>query len=310
MISSRLGELRRRSIQVVKLKFPETKAPHIAYIKDRARNSGLTSVRWVDDNRLVVADFNEHMLYLVTIQRGVLEILDQHKTVLASGQDVETDLMDYRDGLVVVSNFYQGSESYYSIIGNSIRFLHETNSNTYTNLHGVRFIPGTTDLLWKTYCGNKNKVAEIYNFHENRLIHSIPKDEQLQDVAFLGDWAVMAGRTDHISRGTGKANYKMYATLYLLDISMDLHTSSPKQLDEWRGEGHLDALKEFNGKVYAANQYTNTVDVFSILNRRILLRERIEGFGMPHGLDIREDGLMAVTNYEDQTLRLHKLEVR
>lgn len=295
---------------MIKLKFPETKPPHIAYIKDRPRNSGLTSVRWVDEHRLVVADFNERMLYLVTIQRGVLEILDQHPTVLASGQDVETDLMDYRDDLVVVSNFYQGSESYYSVEGDSIRFLHETNSNSYTNLHGVRFIPGTPDLLWKTYCGNKNKVAEIYNFRKNQLLHTLPRNEQLQDVAFLGDRAVMAGRTDHISRGTGKTNYKMYATLYLLDISMDLHSCPPKQIDEWRGEGHLDALKEFNGKVYAANQYTDTVDVFAVQDRRICLEERIHGFGMPHGLDIREDGLMAVTNYEDQTLRLHKLEVR
>ncbi|MDO6589312.1 MULTISPECIES: hypothetical protein [Rhodobacterales] len=48
----------------------------------------------------------------------------------------------------------------------------------------------------------------------------------------------------------------------------------------------------------------NRIDVFSLSEQsELTLVRHIEGFSMPHGLDIRDDRLV-VTNYKDQTLRL------
>jgi DNA-binding beta-propeller fold protein YncE len=66
---------------------------------------------------------------------------------------------------------------------------------------------------------------------------------------------------------------------------------------------------EHGDLVYSANQYTDAVDVFGITpDERIEQRPSIKGFSMPHGLDIRPDGLMAVTNYGDNTVRVVDLE--
>ena len=108
--------------------FPITKNPHYAVIKDQRRNSGLTSCRIYKDDLVIACDFNERKTYLVKLSDKGREILCSHDTIISSGQSVETDLMDIKDDIFMVSNFYQGSISFYQISKNSsIKFLKEIN---------------------------------------------------------------------------------------------------------------------------------------------------------------------------------------
>jgi hypothetical protein len=287
--------------------FPVTKPPHNAYITDRIRNSGLTSVRFVADDKVICCDFNEKMIYLAKLNDDGVEILDSRPTITQDGTAVETDLLDAKNGLLVASNFYQGTLSFYRLDNDRIAFDHELKTNDFTGIHGVRFVPGAEDILWVSYCGAKNKCFELVNYKTKTLIHRVWTDEQMQDVAFLGEYALACARTNHI-RTAGprplRARRHMYSTVYLYRMPKDIYSSAPVLIDTWHGKGHLDAFKEFHGRGYAANQYCDRVDIFSVKNDRILSEGSIHGYGMPHGLDIRADGLMAVTNYTDQTLRL------
>ncbi len=91
----------------------------------------------------------------------------------------------------------------------------------------------------------------------------------------------------------------MYATLYVDRLPDNLKKKPPRLMVAEHFPGHLDAVKEFQGRVYGANQHDDCVDEFAYRpeTNNIKLLRRIKGFDMPHGLDIRHDGLMAVTNY-------------
>lgn len=291
--------------------FPITKNPHYATIKDKKRNSGLTSCRFFQEDIVVACDFNEHKTYLVEIFGDEIKIIDSHDTITASGIDVETDLMDLRGNRFIVSNFYQGSVGLYQIISGKINFIKEINlSVDKTNMHGVRFIPGYDNLIWVAYCGIKNKCHEIWDIENEIIIYSFEESEQCQDIAFLGFYAVIFARTDHIWVNDKPKWYsrknKMYATAYIYDFK-DLLTKRPHRISKWRGEGHIDATVEYKGLIYGANQYLDRVDVFRLDdNAQLSLIKSIPDFGMPHGLDVK-NGKILVTNYADQTMRLMKI---
>jgi len=297
--------------------FPSFRQPYVATIRDRPRVSGLTSVRFYRDNYLVLCDFNERATYLMRMtDYGGLELVDYSTTVVRGNVAAQTDLMDLQGDLFAVTNFFQGSVSLYEIKSFRIHFIKELNLNKYIYAHGVRFIPGYPDLLWVSYCGADNKCIQIVNYLTERVVHEIPLQEQAQDVGFMTGAegrlrALQVARTPHISEGRlkdGAPLKNMYATAYLFSFPEDLYQEPPRLIDQWTGKGHLDAVKEFGGRFFVANQYTDHVDLFSIAQDKITKTGHISGYGMPHGLDVRKDGLLAVTNYSDQTLRLVKLK--
>ena len=294
--------------QVRVYRFPTLVPAHIAWIMDRPRNSGLTSLRFIGAERFVCCDFNEKRMYLAEFAGSGVRILDETRTVIADGSPVQTDLLDFNgEDMLVVSNFYQGTQSYFRIEGDSLAFVEEQKLNDFKYCHGVRFVPGYPDLVWVSYCGHMNKCVAIVDWRRKRVLHTLAFAEQVQDAAFVGRYALVPARTNHI---TLDGNYAgaMYATMYLLRMPENLKTAPPQIVDVWRGAGHLDAIKEFGDVAYAANQYSDAIDVFGVgATGRVELKRSLRGFPMPHGLDVRADGLLGVTNYVDNSLRIVQL---
>jgi hypothetical protein len=303
------------------IRFPVPE-PHFVFIRDRARNSGLTSVRWYDDETLFAADFSAKALYRVK-PFAERPIEAQIRTLDGGGQPTQTDLMDLRGDVLVVTNFYRGEVGFYSVGHDTLRFERVIQPPTHPKkprrslrslfrrtprkpaagrkIHGAVFVPRHRDLLWVSFCDAGEKGIEIVTL-DGRPVHSLSTGEQAQDVAFVEHgsvtYAIQAGRTDHMSLGRPN-DTTMYATLYVYRLPPDLHAQPPELVASARFEGHLDALRSWRGSVYAANQNDSCVDQFTWIPERneIVLAHRLGGFDMPHGLDIRHDGLMAVTNY-------------
>lgn len=316
--------------------------PHFAYVRTRRRNSGLTSVRWQDDQTLYAADFSARQVYRVRpwSQR---QIDAQISTLDGEGRPTETDLMDLRGDCMVLSNFYTGEVAVYSVGPAALEFDRiitvpsqhprtrvrartgrlrallrlATRSTDQGRLsgrraHGVVFIPRQPDLLWVSMCDAREKGVEIVALDGNP-VRSIAMEEQAQDVAFIEAdgvvYAIQAARTNHITVDAPN-RHEMYATIYVYRLPADLRIDPPELLASARFPGHLDALKAYKGRVYAANQHDNCVDEFEYSpdDNEVRLLRRLQGFEMPHGLDIRHDGLMAVTNYEQNDLRFMQLD--
>lgn len=293
--------------------FPAPASPHWATVKDRVRNSGLTSVRFVSDTTLVAADFACKACYFVRLDGNEMVILDRHDTVIADGSPVETDLIDYHDGAFIVSNFYQGTFSRYALENGRIRFLGEVDAGGPPNLHGLRYVPGHPNLVWLTWCNARRPCHGIFDTGSGKLLHVFDTDQQCQDVAFVDGHAVVFARTDHITKGAEvsaarRRALRMFATAYVYRLPDDLMRAPPVLVSRWTGEGHLDAAKETaDGRILCANQYLDRVDIFRVSGAGVLsLVAVIDGFQLPHGLDIA-GGRIAVSNYGDQSLRLMDL---
>ena len=285
-------------------RIPTTSEPHLVFVKDRPRNSGLTSLRFVSLDRLVCCDYNEKKMHLVQVGPDDLEVIATIPTSVRGGASVQTDLLDWNgDDLLVTSNFYQGTQSFYAVRGDTVSFIDEAQLTDFGRCHGVRFVPGYDDLLFIAY----HQGIVIADYRKKKILHVLQMSEMVQDAAFIGDYVLVPARTDHI-RIDGPFGGEMYATVYLLRMPQSLYSSPPQLIDTWRGIGHLDAIKEHGVLAYSANQYTDTVDVFGIsAAERIEARGSIPGFAMPHGVDIRPDGLLGVTNYLDNSVRLVEL---
>ena len=288
--------------------FPQPDEIHWATVKDRPRNSGLTSVRLIDETRVIAADFGNKRVYLARIDGDDLQILDTHSTVLADGTPVETDLIDYRDGLFVVSNFHQGTVSAYEIVDDTIRFQQEIDLGGPKNIHGVRFVPGYPNLLWATFCNRKEPQSRIFCLKTKQTLHVLPGKRQCQDVAFTGEYGVVFARTNHISAGNVKPGLfskknRMVAEAYIYRLPKDLNSEAPRLVRKWNGEGHIDAVMELGpGRLAAANQYLNRVDIMDVSSDgKLGLSHAITGMNFPHGLDVL-GSKVAVTNYGDQKL--------
>src|SRR5574337_90819 len=155
-------------------RFPTPSPPHIAYIKDRPRNSGLTSLRFIAGNRFVCCDFNEKTMYLAQYDGVKVEIVATARTVVADGTPVQTDLLDVNaEGLLVTSNFYQGTQSFFQLKDDRLAFVAEMKLNAFIRCHGVRFVPGYDDLLWITYCGKDNKAVVIADYRRQKVLHML-----------------------------------------------------------------------------------------------------------------------------------------
>lgn len=328
------------SSHLYSIKFP-VPDPHYAYVRTRHRNSGLTSVRWYDEQTLFAGDFAAKTVYRVKpfssnpIEAGI-------STLDGEGRPTETDLMDLRDNTMALTNFYTGEVAFYTVGADVLQFERvilppaqsaRSSSNKFWHkfmqysssrnknagvekggrkIHGVVFIPGYANLLWVSYCDAGRKGIEIVTT-DGSSVCSVPTTEQAQDVAFMrsGDetYAIQAARTNHITVNEPNET-EMYVTMYVYRLPRDLNKKAPELLLTQRFLGHLDALKMFDGFVYGANQHDSCVDEFEYSPKvnEIKLRRRIGGFDMPHGLDIRSDGLMAVTNYgPGNELRLYQL---
>ena len=292
---------------------PEPGVPHLATVKDRTRNSGLTSVRFVDKNHCIAADFGNKRCYLIDLRRSDNPIVDQHSTVSGDGMPVETDLLDYHKGRFIVSNFYQGTFSLFRIENERIIFEREIAAGHTSNLHGLRFVPGNENLVWLTFCNRKEPCHKVIDLSTGKILHEIRTEQQCQDVAFARGFAVVFARTDHISKGEvilepQSRKNTIFATAYIYRMPANLTNDPPELVHVWKGEGHLDACKEApDGRIFSANQYLDRIDIFKLNGKgRLSLTGYIEGFSMPHGLDILGDHL-AVTNYGDQTLRIMDL---
>lgn len=281
------------------------------YIADRPRYAPLTSLRFVAPDRLVCGDFMNRILLLVQLRAdGGYDVLYERPSVDLEGHHVSTDLMDF-DGVdrIITSNFEPGTQSIYRLVEDRIEFEREIVSDDRPmQCHGVRFVPHDPSLIVATFNAKKDPSLYVIDRETGDTVQRIRLAAQPQDAAFLGPWLLVPARTDHISHN-GKAREAIAATMYLFRLPADLRTSAPELVDTWHGAGHLDATAVYGGQVYIANQYLDRVDVFAVTQQgRVVLQRSLAGFDFPHGLDVRADGQLAVTNYGDNSIRLQSLE--
>jgi hypothetical protein len=281
---------------------------HPAYWVDgRQRLATCTSVRLIDERRLVCASLVGQALYLMEVdaQQGVHRVLDRVTTV-CGGPPVCTDLLDF-DGreLLATSNCEDSSVSFYRLIGD--RLQHESDLRIGGQhrgfCHGVAFVPGT-DLV----CVAMQSGAECFQLWSrtaNTIVARVADPGWMpKDATFTTTTRMLAVYSQTAKLQDGPASRR--SKLALIEFSDDFQAH--RTLSEWFPDtGHIDAISHSAGEVFVTDQGRDQVHRFRLENdlRKI---ESLNGFDFPHGVDYDSaSGRLAVSNYGSNTIELREI---
>lgn len=276
------------------------------FIGSRSRLSSCTSVKFIDESRLVAASLCGQRLYLIRYDLSVstYEILDCVPTQ-SGGKDVCTDLLDF-DGsdMLATSNCNDGSATLYKLAGD--RITHHKDVFLPNGLngwsHGVRFVPGYSDLI--CMCLSKGNCSSYFISLEDGNIHYQIEDEKwrVKDVCFIARGRMVILYSYGTPSRKAAVPYGSKASL----LAFDLAERSHKVLDEVILEGsHVDACGLYEGRVFVTNSSRGSIMAIGVDGGTITLEGELADFEVPHGIDfLRERQLIGVTDYVKNSVEL------
>ena len=211
--------------------------------------------------------------------------------------------------------------------------------------HSAKFVPGTSHIV-ATSTLPGHFATGVYDTETNELLYEFSLDPawHAQDTELIGSSHLLVAYTSSTVRTfqTEKSNITEHrAKLSLLDRSqacmqprrgdtpagtkvalyaIDLRIPTEHMLLDVHDipEAHPDSIVYSEGLVYVNDQFNDVIHVLQLnmtvetgsgLQARIPKLKRllsIRGYHMPHGVDVR-DGVIAVTNYGDNTAKIMKL---
>lgn len=274
----------------------ELRIPPEVTIGNRKRNSTATAVAWVNDNKLVSAAFNSRKIYLIELKEdGTSKILDSLKA------PYNPDLMDYKDGMIVTSDYPfsnpDGHASIFDVVGDKIVYRKSIKLPS-TKAHGCKIVDSNTIII--TSNSDFNKGCLFIDIDKGKVKHNLtnmdhyPKDVHIKDDKML---VVCAKSLPQIGQTTVIGE----SVLYLFDLS------TLQRLDEVRFHGQTDSLTMDENDIFITIQGDDTVAHCTLSDNKLTYVSRAGGFNFPHGIDAL-NGKVAITNYGDNTIRIFNKE--
>jgi hypothetical protein len=277
------------------------------FVGDRKRLATCTGVRIVDANHIVCSSLAGQQIYLWRRTAGGDNwvVIDSVNTTYY-GERVCTDLIDHDDGFFITSNCAENSVSLYRLVGH--RLLHAQdypiNDPDTGFCHGAAFVPGGRLLCATTQTKGRNiyllcrqSGAVVYRFSDEDWL---PKD-----VAFLDSSKLLIGYTRaHAGKEPTTATGSKFALVSLAEDyrSHRVEWESPVALAQ------IDSISHSFGELMVTAQNNDAVHRFILRPDGLDHAEKLTGFNFPHGVDLdRAAGILAVTNYGDNTLELRSL---
>lgn len=278
---------------------------HPAYWVDgRQRLATCTSVRIIDDRRLVCASLVGQALYLIEFnkQLGTHRVLDRVSTVCA-GAPVCTDLLDF-DGcdLLATSNCEDSSASFYRLTGDRIRHQSDVRIDGSDSgfCHGVAFAPGTAMVCAAIQSGAE--TFQLWSRNSSAVLARIADPGwKPKDSVFISPHRMLAAYSGRAGQqGSKNTNGSKLA---LIEFADDFR--SHEALREWPLDtGQVDSISYSKGDVFVSDQGRDQVHRFR-LDGDLHQVESFSGYEFPHGIHYHApSGLLAVTNYATNSVDL------
>jgi hypothetical protein len=270
----------------------ELRIPPEVTIGTRKRYSTATAVAWINDKKLVSAAFNSRKVYLIELtEDGGSRILDVVKA------PYNPDLMDYKDGVIVTSDYPfsdpHGHSSVFDLIDDKLVYRKSVTFPS-TKSHGCEIVDDNTVII--TSNSDFNKGCLFVDINKGVVKHNLtnmdhyPKDAYIKDDRLL---VVCAKSLPQIGQTTVIGE----SVLYLFDVA------TLTRLDEIRFHGQTDSLTMDGEHVFVTIQGDDTVAGFTLIDDKLSYIGRAGGFNFPHGIDAL-NGRIAITNYGDNTIRI------
>jgi len=278
---------------MLKIEMPRkelTIAPEVT-VGNRKRFSTATAVAFITDTLFVSAAFNSRKLYLVEITAEGHNILQEVKTRHSP------DLMKYKDGVILTSDYPHGEPnghaSIYDFIEGKIVFRKEI-AVINTKVHGCEIVDKDTIIV--TSNSDHNRGIMFLNIDNGKTIKHFNNFQHYpKDVCIVGDvlFTVCAASLPQIGKTTVIKESIVYA--------FNKHTF--EKIDEATFHGQTDSIVVNGEDGFITIQGDDEVLHFKYVDNKLHIEKRIGGFNFPHGIDCKNNKV-AVTNYGDNTIRV------
>lgn len=278
---------------MIKIEMPRkelTIAPEVT-VGNRKRFSTATAVAFITDTLFVSAAFNSRKLYLVEITAEGHNVLQEVKTKHSP------DLMKYKDGVILTSDYPHGEPnghaSIYDFIDGKIVFRKEI-AVINTKVHGCEIVDKDTIIV--TSNSDHNRGIMFLNIANGTLKQNFNNLQHYpKDVCIIGDvlFTVCAASLPQIGQTTVIKESIVYA--------FDKNTF--EKIDEATFHGQTDSIVVNGEDGFITVQGDDTVVHFKFVDNKLHIEKRISGFNFPHGIDYKNN-MIAITNYGDNTIRI------
>ena len=270
-------------------------APEVT-IGNRTRYSTATAVSFVNDNLLVAAAFNSKKIYLIELlEDGTSKILDVVKA------KNNPDLLDYKDGVILTSDYPfmqpNGHGSLYDLVDNKIVFRKQIVLPN-TKAHGAEIVDDKTIII--TSNSDHNRGVLFIDIESHQVIKNLNDFKHYPKDAFIKDNRILVVCAESLPQ-IGQTTVIKESILYLFDLN------TLEKLDEVSFHGQTDSLTLSGEDGFITIQGDDTVLHFKLIDDKLSIIKRIEGFNFPHGIDATETKV-AITNYGDNTIRIFELQ--
>lgn len=272
----------------------ELSIPPKVFCGQRERFSAATDVEFINDELLASIAFNSRTLYQISISPAdnTYEIVSQQKVKHAP------DTMDYKDGMLVTSDFpYQNPHGYASIYrreNNELKFIKEIQIDN-TKAHGATIIDDNNIIITSNSDHNRGllfidiRTNKMNNFNNFNLY---PKDTCIHDGKLF---ITCSGSLPLIDKKVKVLD----SVLYIFDLA------TLEKIDEMPFHGQTDSL-DFDGEDgFITLQSHDTLLHFKFINNKLNFVRFIDGFYFPHGVSIHNNKV-AVTNYGDNSIHVYQ----
>jgi hypothetical protein len=269
------------------------------HIQRRARLATSTSVKLLDRNTFVSFSLVGQRGYVVRFDEvaGTSEVLGSIDTTYG-GKLVETDSCDADEhGNVITSNFYMGNATLYRCEGGRIAHVRDLPLDLPGYVHGIRFYG--TGMFAVTIVAGMTGV-HFFDLETCAPLLYVPAELKTQNVHFISDGRMVV----MLGRGTPKNQLDdMYdSEVHLIDFCLQERTFEVVARMRY-ANAHLDGCVARGGRLYINDQFNDRV---LVLDADTLEQVGdIDGYDMPHGLDINY-GTLAVTNYGANDVRIRR----
>jgi hypothetical protein len=270
-------------------------APEVT-IGNRTRFSTATAVSFVNDNLLVAAAFNSKKIYLIELlEDGTSKILDVVKA------KNNPDLLDYKNGVILTSDYPfmqpNGHGSLYDLVDNKIVFRKQIVLPN-TKAHGAEIVDDKTIII--TSNSDHNRGVLFIDIESHQVIKNLNDFKHYPKDAFIKDNRMLVVCAESLPQ-IGQTTVIKESILYLFDLN------TLEKLDEVSFHGQTDSLTLSGEDGFITIQGDDTVLHFKLIDDKLSIIKRIEGFNFPHGIDATETKV-AITNYGDNTIRIFELQ--
>lgn len=266
-----------------------------------------TGVKIIDHHHFLATNSVGQRMYLFyfNFETKGYTLLDQIDTTYQNKR-VASELIDYDGkGLIAISNFTPGSQTLYKLTNKKL--YHHCDLPKYNTrnkgAHGIGFVPGTT-IISSTYLSPYE--ITFYDYIKKTNVYQItfepfyaPKDVFFTDTNHM----FVIYTTGKILNYSKDNNYTSKVVYYEIDLNKKTHKIiSSFQIPE---DSHTDSIVYHKGIIFVGNQRKDRVEVLSLENNKISYLTNIEGFNLPHAVDVEPtQDLLLVSNYGDNSISI------